>query len=160
MKKSSKFLLIIFMMLAFFTPQYLCAEESYLAPDFRLPDLSQGIVTLSSYRNKQPVILFFWTTWCPFCRKELRALRDMRAELLKDKVEILTINVGEYAYKIDNFIKSYQLTYKVLLDKDATVAESYGILGVPTYILIDKGGNIRFKENFFPKEEYKDLISE
>lgn len=158
MKKWFNFLLIIFII---FIPQYLAPKEPLSsAPDFKLTDLDKNIITLSNYRNKQPVILFFWTTWCPFCRKELKILNNMYPELLKEGLEVLAINVGEYTYKVENFAKTYKLTYKVLLDKDTTVTESYGILGVPTYILIDKQGNIRFKVNAFPKEEYKNLISQ
>jgi len=104
------------------------------------------------------VILFFWTTWCPFCRRELKVLEDIHAELLKEGWELFTINIGESSYKIENFLKKYSLTFKVLLDRDTNIARAYKILGVPTYILIDKTGRIVFKGNYFPKDTYKDLI--
>lgn len=130
------------------------------APDFKLQDIHGDRITLSSYKDKQSVILFFWTTWCPYCREALRLLNDMYAELVKDGLEVLAINIGEPSYKVDNFVKSYQLNYRVLLDKYTTVAYAYDLLGVPTYVFIDKNGYIYFKGNSFPKERYKDLISE
>ncbi len=74
-------------------------------------------------------------------------------------MEILAINIGEAGYKVDNFIKNYGLAFRVLLDKSTTVSSSYEVFGVPTYILIDKGGNVCFQEHSFDEKNYKDLIS-
>jgi len=130
-----------------------------LAADFGLHDLEKNIFTLSSYRNKQPVILFFWTTWCPFCREELKNLNDKYPELKKEGWEVLTIDVGEPAYKVDNFVKNRALIFKVLLDKETIVAQAYEILGVPTYVLINKKGYVVFRNNYLPRN-FRQLISE
>jgi peroxiredoxin len=155
----------VFLVISFFAVSCMQAneppvKETGLAPDFSLQDLSQNTFNLSSYRDKQPVILFFWTTWCHFCRKELKMLKDIYPQLQKDGSELLAISVGEPAYKVDNFAKGYALNFKVLLDRYATVADAYNVLGVPTYVLINKKGNIVFRGNYFPKEKYKELIYE
>ena len=129
-----------------------------MAPQFSLLDLKGNEINLSDFKDK-PVILFFWTTWCPFCRKELKVLKDIHPDLLKEGWELLVINVGESTYKVDNFLKNYALTFKVLLDQGTAVARAYDILGVPTYILIDQKGEIVFKGHYFPEDSYKDLIS-
>jgi peroxiredoxin len=138
---------------------YVLANEPEPAPGFKLQDIRQDMVTLSSYKDEQAVLLFFWTTWCPFCQRELRVLNSMYAGLVKDGLEVLSINSGETPNKVEAFVRSYFLAYRVLLDKDTAVTRSYKILGVPTYILIDKKGNIVFRDNFFPYKDYKDLIS-
>jgi len=132
-------------------------KESELADDFNLSDLNNKKVSLSKLRGRS-VVLFFWTTWCPFCRRELKALNNMYADLTKDGIELLAINIEEPAYKVDNFVKTNKFVFRVLLDKDMAVAESYEILGVPTYVLIDKKGHIVFEDHYFPQKEYKDLI--
>ena len=129
------------------------------APDFKLEDIKGGPVSLSSYRDKNAVILLFWTTWCPYCRKEIKNLNNMYADLKKDGFEVLAVNVGEPLYKVDNFAKSYQLDYPVLLDKDTSVSLSYGVMGIPFYLIIDKKGMVRFADNYFPRTEYKELAS-
>lgn len=134
-------------------------KEPSLAPDFELQDIRQDIITLSSYKDKQPVVLFFWTTWSPFCQKELKVLNDMYAGLVKDGLEVLSINVGELPDTVDNFIRSYNLAYQVLLDKDTYVSRIYKATGVPVYVLIDKKGYIVFKDNYFPYGKYRDLIA-
>ncbi len=134
------------------------AKERSLAVDFKLSDLNQNTVTLSNFKDKQPVILFFWTTWCLFCRKELKTLKDMYPGLKEEGWELFAVDVGEPLYRVENFTQSYFLNFRVLLDKDAAVAQAYGILGVPTYILINKEGYIVFVGNYFPHKNYKELI--
>jgi len=125
--------------------------------DFSLPDLENKQVSLSDFRG-QPVILIFWTSWCPFCRKELATLNTMYPELTKGGVKILAINAGESAAKVKSFIEHHNLLYKVLMDSDIEVSKSMGVFGVPTYILINKNGDIVFQDNYFPQQEYKKLI--
>lgn len=135
-------------------------SESLSLVDFNLPDIEQNMVSLSSYRGKEPVLLFFWTSWCPYCRKELNILNKKYAQLTKEGMGLLAINVGEASYRVENFIKKYQLDYKVLLDVDGKTIDAFGLLGVPTYILIDKKGAQRLKSHSFPENDYKALLSE
>jgi peroxiredoxin len=151
-------MVISFLSVACMQAQEQGAKKLDLAPDFKLLDLNNNTITLSAYRDKQPVLLFFWTTWCPFCRKELKTLNDRYPQLVKEGWELLSIDVGEPAYKVDNAIKRYSLNFKVLLDKDTTVAGSYNILGVPTYVIINKKGHVVFKDHYFPQDTYKYLI--
>jgi peroxiredoxin len=133
-------------------------DSAKLAPDFTLYDLYQNAYTLSNYRDKQPVLLLFWTTWCPFCRKELKVLNGMYSGLAADGLEVLSLNAGEIPSTVESFVQDYNLAYRVLLDKDNRVAVSYGLIGVPTYILVNKQGEVVFKDNYLPVTEYKDLL--
>lgn len=139
--------------------QDLYAREKELAPDFNLWDLENNAFILTNYNNQKPVMLFFWTTWCPFCRGELKALNNRYPDLAREGWELFAIDVGEPSYRVKNFLKGYSLDFKVLLDRDTTVADVYGIFGVPTYILIDKEGYITFKGNRFPEEECFKIIN-
>lgn len=156
MKKFTK--IIFLLLIAFFLSiQFLLAKDTLFAPDFKLQDLHQNTISFVSFRDKQPVVLFFWTTWCPFCRSELRALNAKYPELVKDGWKILAINIAESVSKVDRFVKNYALVFEVLLDTDSAVAYAYNILGVPTYVLINKEGQIIFRENYFP-QAYKELL--
>ncbi len=73
-------------------------------------DLNDKAVFLSEYKGKKTVLALFWTTWCPYCREELKKLNQEYAGLAKDSIELLAINVGEPKSKVDNFIKSRNLT--------------------------------------------------
>ena len=127
------------------------------AADFKLKDLAGKEVILSDYKGKANVILFFWTTWCPYCREELKQLNNDYASLKKNSIELLAINVGEPKYKVANFVEARGLNFKVLLDQDNRVADSYNILGVPTYFVVNKSGQITFSDNHYPKDKIKEL---
>jgi cytochrome c biogenesis protein CcmG/thiol:disulfide interchange protein DsbE len=135
------------------------ARAEYLAPDFKLEDIKGDSVTLNSYQDKEAVILLFWATWCPYCRKELKNLNGMYQELKKEGFEVLAVNTGETFYKADNFAKDYKLNYPVLLDEDTFVTSSYGVVGIPFYVIIDKKGSVRFTDHHFPHSQYKKLVS-
>ncbi len=141
-----------------FAAQPLRKETPETAADFTLLDLKNKEFSLSILKGR-PVILFFWTTWCPFCQKELKQLNGKYAELSKDRVELVTIDVQEASGKVKKFFENYPFSYRVLLDTDAKVAQAYGILGVPTYFLISKEGRVVFDGHEFPQKEYKGLIS-
>ncbi len=128
------------------------------APDFQLQNLDGQIISLSEFRGK-PVLINFWATWCPSCQKELSVLNNMYAGLVKEGIEVFAINVGEFPDTVENFIESYSLAYRVLLDKDTFVARAFQT-GVPSYVLIDKKGQVVFRDDYFPYGNYKDLILE
>lgn len=135
------------------------AKELEQASDFNLPDLEQNAYLLSRNQDKNNVLLVFWTTWCPFCSEELQRLNKVYQNLSKEGLEVVAVNVGERQNKVAAFVKRYNLSYKVLLDTSASVSKSFSVIGVPTYVLIDKKGRIVFTDNYFPEKEYKKLIS-
>ncbi len=137
-----------------FQPDY----KDAVASDFTLQDLSGNSVSLSDFKDK-PIILFFWTTWCPNCRREIFRLNQEYKSLRSEGVELLAIDIGESKSRIESFTKNYSIEYPVFLDSDSSVAYKYGILGVPTIILINKEGNIASVSHTFP-EDYKKLLVE
>lgn len=151
MKKNGKTAIIFFAILFCFSTNYLEAKQLKRAIDFELSDIYNNKLTLNIYKNEQPVLLFFWTTWCPYCRKELRVLNEKYPELSEQGFEVIAINIEESAARVANYVKSQGIKFKVLLDKDAKVASAYHIIGVPTYIVIDKEGYIESIGNSFPE---------
>ena len=127
--------------------------------DFTLRDLDGNSITLSQFRNKKSVVLFFWTTWCPYCLRELRTLNQIHPTLILDDIEVLAINVQESALKVSRFINRNPTALKVLLDYDADVSYSYGLVGIPTFVLIDKRGEIVFQDHYFPQNTYKEFFA-
>ena len=153
-------LVVLFLVLVqnfLFAAQPLRTETSELATNFTLLDLENKEFSVSDLKGK-PIILFFWTIGCYYCRGEIKKLNTMHADLLRDGVELVAINVEDPIDKVQRFMGSYPFSYRILLDTDAEVARAFGILGVPTYILINKEGRIVFEHNYFPQKEYKDLI--
>ncbi|MDD2752831.1 MAG: TlpA disulfide reductase family protein, partial [Candidatus Omnitrophica bacterium] len=78
--------------------------NTVLAGDIVLNDLESRRVDLSGLTGR-PSILFFWTTWCPYCRTELRALNKMYPQMEKEGITVFAVNVGEENYKVKRFLK-------------------------------------------------------
>lgn len=147
MIKKSVFIISLILLLA--NPVVSAAES---APDFELNTLDNRTVILSSHKGNKKVLLVFWTTWCPFCRDQLDIINDKHQELAEEGVEVLAINAGESSAKVKRFLADKNVPYNILLDEDHSVARLYKVIGVPTYILIDKDGQIVFKDNSFPEQ--------
>lgn len=137
---------------------YTFAAESRPAADFSLKSMEQEIVALSDYKGKSSVLLFFWTTWCPYCRKELSELSKKNSALAADNITVLSINIGESSDKVEKYLKSRPAAVKILLDQDSSTAHDYGLIGVPTFVLINQNDNIVFKDNYFSYNNYKALL--
>lgn len=113
----------------------------YLAPDFTLKDLNGRPVKLSGLRGK-PVLLNFWATWCPPCRKEMPDLQKFH-ELYGDKITLLGIDFGESKSDVLAFLREFGITYANLLDRDGRAFVRYRLTGIPTSYWIDSKGIIR-----------------
>ncbi len=141
-------IIVLFLVLGF--------ANSAFSSDLVLNDLKSKPVNLSNLAGK-PAILFFWTTWCPYCRAELRSLNKISPQIEKEGIAVFAVNVGEAGYKVERFLKDSPLDISVLIDKDGQAAENYGIRGVPTYIFIDKSGQVVSTEHRLP-DDYKSLL--
>ncbi len=132
------------------------SSQNAFAREIVLKDLSGQPVSISDYKGK-PVILFFWTTWCPFCRKELKKLNERYAAIAGDGIVVLGVNVSEQEKKVQNFFKGYQLNFPMLLDRTGALADKYDVLGVPTLVLLDENGSLVSLSHELPAD-YKRLL--
>jgi len=115
--------------------------------DFTLPDL-QGKEQAFSQWNGKVILLNFWATWCPPCRREIPDFIEVY-EQHKDK-DFIIVGVGtDNKEKIADFVKALGVNYPILTGggKAAQVSRQYGNHSgaLPYSVLIDKQGNIRFR---------------
>ena len=129
------------------------------APDFTLKALSGQKINLTEYRGDQPVILFFWATWCPHCRVQLKDMTKMKPRLDEQKIKLLLVDLEEQASHVKKYMDKLKSPYDVLLDENAEVAEQYRIVGVPSFFFIDKKGQIKAVEHILPKK-YEEIFEE
>jgi peroxiredoxin len=151
-----KIIFLLFIFLVFF-PLAADAQGQLTAIKFSLYDMDDNLVQLSDFQGR-PVILFFWTTWCPFCRQQIEKMNAFYPKLKESGIELLAINVEEDKEKIKNFISKHPILFRVLRDSDAGIAYAYGLLGVPTYVLIDSQAEIKFMKNYFPTDDYRRIL--
>ena len=124
------------------------------AMDFSLPDSTGKNVSLKEVvpANKA-TLLVFWATWCPYCVKEIPDLKKMNAAYKDKGLKVLAIDLGESAAKVQAYAKENGLDYTILLDKENKVASQYGVMGIPTSILIDSRNTIQYRGTPLPAEE-------
>jgi len=113
----------------------------YLAPDFALPDLEGRRIALSDFWGR-PVLLNFWATWCPPCRKEMPDLQRFY-EQYGDQVVVLGINWAEKPEDVRAFLQRYGVTYPNVLDRQGKAFVLYRLTGLPTSFWIDEEGVLR-----------------
>jgi peroxiredoxin len=108
--------------------------------NFTLTDLSGKNWTLKDLRGKV-VLLNFWATWCPPCRKEMPDLETLYRRFEPQGFVILGIS-DEEAAKVKPFIEQQGITYPVLLDPGRKVNELFQIQGIPKTFVYDREGKI------------------
>ena len=111
------------------------------APDFSLPTVDGGMVTLSELRGT-PVVLNFWATWCPPCRAELPELQAASLRYA-DKIAIIGVNQVESVGLVAAFVSDMGLTFAIPLDAQGQVSRFYQVRSLPTSFFIDRDGVIR-----------------
>jgi peroxiredoxin len=115
-----------------------------LAPDFTLKKLSGGDLQLSSLRGKA-VLLDFWDTWCPPCRKAMPHLQELSVEYA-DELVVVGVALGRNGEAaVRKFTQDYGLTFEmVMFNNDRKLISDYGgIQSIPTTFLIDDQGVIQ-----------------
>jgi peroxiredoxin len=115
-----------------------------LAPDFSAADLNERSVTLSDYRGQKIVLIDFWATWCGPCKMAMPGLQSIQDDFKGRGLEILSLNEGESAEQAGGFIKKKGYGFRVLLDAGSAIGASYGVRGIPTLVVVDKQGIVRW----------------
>ncbi len=129
------------------------------APDFTLTDTKGKKISLSDYKGKV-VILDFWATWCPPCRRGIPDLISIKKEY-KNKIVIIGVSLDVDTKKnVVPFMKSYGINYPVVYATNQVVKDYGNIDAIPTSFIIDKDGKIVNQHiGLTPKEVYVDEIN-
>jgi len=108
--------------------------------DFTLADLQGSRHTLRDLRGKV-VLVNFWATWCPPCRKELPDLETLYTRFKEQSLVILAVS-DEDAAKVKPFIATRDIQFPILLDPGRKVNELFQIEGIPKSFVYDRGGKL------------------
>src|SRR3989344_3984204 len=111
------------------------------APDFTLEKVGGGMTTLSDYKDTKPVILDFWATWCPNCRRDIPRQQALY-EKYKDQIEVIGVDLQEEPSIVEKFVSDFGLTYPVVLDPSGEIARKYRVAYTNYHVLIGKDGDI------------------
>ncbi len=113
------------------------------APDFALKSASGENLRLSELRG-EVVMINFWASWCGPCRQEMPLLDELYRQYSPMGFTILGVNVEEDSSKARQMLKDIPVDFPVVFDNKSTVSKLYDVVAMPSTVLVDRDGNIRY----------------
>lgn len=133
------------------------------APNFTLPLLNEeSALTLSETRGKV-VVLDFWATWCPPCRKQMPALQELADDPeFAETLQVISVNTDDADDDRDELVGGFMrrsgLTMTTVMD-NGSVRRLYRVRAIPTLIVIDANGKVRHtSEGAHSVNQLRDLV--
>ena len=117
------------------------AAEQAVSPDWTLLSADGRTVRLGDVVEEGPVVLFFWASWCPFCKALMPHLQSIGIEYA-GRAGLLALNFRDEGDPV-GFIRERGYTFTILPDA-GDVAGLYGVHGTPGVIIVDRQRVVRF----------------
>jgi thiol-disulfide isomerase/thioredoxin len=132
--KISQTVMMITLALLIFLPSFSAQTDNLLT-------LADKPVTYKDLVSSPNTILFVWTTWCPYCVRELKSVTSQKVSF--EGIELYFVNIGEKKSTVERFLNSQKIPQssreKVIIDIKGIIAEKFSITGIPAYIFLKKG---------------------
>ncbi len=110
-------------------------------PTFSAQLLNGSPVSLEQYRGK-PLLIYFWSTWCPTCKYESPAV-----DALSGEYQVLTVCVYSGTNRqVEEHMEKMGYTFDVINDFDNRVRRTFHVKALPTTFVLDKEGKVVFSE--------------
>jgi len=121
--------------------------EAVPAPDFSIQDLQGNTLKLADYKGKV-LVINFWATWCPPCRKEIPDFIEAYKELKGQGLEILGVSLDDTtAPALLEWTRKNGMNYPVALATPEIVTAYEPGDFIPATIIVDRKGLIRFRQS-------------
>jgi thiol-disulfide isomerase/thioredoxin len=130
-----------------FPNSLLATQEGQRLIPFKGVDLAGHPFDLQQTIGNKPVMLIFWASWCPTCKSEVPRINQLVEKFQSRGMDFVAVNVGynDSVERAQAFVNKTGMTYPAFFDGSGAVSEKYQLLGVPTIIIADKHGVIRFR---------------
>jgi len=113
------------------------------APDFTLETLDGGNLRLQERRG-EVVLVNFWASWCGPCRQEMPILDRLHQRYKEAGFSVLGVNVEGKRKPAEKVAKKSNVTFPVLIDAGQKVSENYELEAMPTTVVVDRNGKVRY----------------
>jgi peroxiredoxin len=130
------------------------------APAFTLTTLEGQAGALSQYKG-QVVMVNFWATWCGPCQQEMPLLDQMYKKYKPAGFTLIGVNVDKEAPAVKELLARKPVSFPVLLDPANQVSKAYHVDEMPSSVIIDRKGEIRYIHRGYKpgdENEYQDRI--
>lgn len=124
-------------------PPLYAASLDQPAPDFTLKSMAGKNLKLSEYAGNV-VLLNFWASWCGPCRQEMPLLNDLHNKYEALGFVVLGVNVEEQSNLAKSFLADRPVDFPILLDTKNQVSKMYDVVAMPTTVVIDRNGTMRY----------------
>lgn len=124
------------------------AEIGEQIPPFSITTLNGDVIDSSNIIGKQPIFLVFWATWCPICKEKIPHINEMAAKFVPKGMLFLGINAGvnDSEKKVRRYAEKYNMEYPLYFDKGSELTKKFKVSGIPTIIIVDKSGVVRYRD--------------
>jgi len=113
------------------------------APGFRLDSMAGKPVSLDQYKG-QVVMINFWASWCGPCRTEMPLLDKLHSKYKPMGFTMIGVNVEPDPSLAASWLKATPVTFPILFDTKSEVSKLYAVAGMPSTVIIDRKGNLRW----------------
>ena len=83
------------------------------APEFSVPTLSGREQSFTKFRDGDKAIVFFWATWCPHCRTQLKELNENKEKFEEKDIKIVLVDLGESAKIVRKYMEKNKIDIEV-----------------------------------------------
>ncbi|MCP5276741.1 MAG: TlpA family protein disulfide reductase [Thiobacillus sp.] len=121
-------------------------SKPYAAPALKLQDLDGKAHDLADLKGRV-VLINFWATWCPPCRREMPSLERLRQRLAEKGLAVIAVDVGEDADTVFSFTGQLEPApaFPLLLDRDSKAMQAWKVKGLPTTFVVDPQGRVVYR---------------
>ena len=131
-------------------------QDKNIIPDLKIRLLDGTKTSIHQLVQDGPLMIDFWATWCVPCKKVMKFLDQYNVEYKDQGFKVLMINTDSPRSigKVKSYVRSQDYSFQIGLDPNKTISKKLNGLVMPTLILVDKGGEIKWRhQGYLPGEE-------
>ena len=123
-------------------------------PQFEAQTLDGKKFSTKELVDSKPMFVVFWTTWCTQCLLEVPKIKETFSKYGPKGMSFVAVNAGvnDSPAKAKRYVEKFEIPYPVVFDTGSQITRKVGVKGVPTVIIVDKKGVIRYRANAAPED--------
>jgi len=122
-------------------------ERGSTIPDLKIKLLNGSTTTIHTMVEDGPLMIDFWATWCVPCKRVMKYLDQYHQDYEEQGFKVLMINqdTPRSLGKVKSYVVSQDYQFYVGLDPNKNIAKKLNGMVMPTLILVDKGGEVKWR---------------